>query len=131
MMTDPLADFLTRIKNGYMAHKEKIDVSHSKVKESLAKLLSEQGYVGKVDVSKIDKTKSVISIQLLYQNRKPKVEEIIKVSKPGRRTYVNKKSIPKVLSGLGICVISTPLGLMTGKQAAQKGLGGELICKMW
>jgi len=131
MMTDPIADLLIQIKNGYMARKNKIVVSHSKAKEALAALLSNVGYLGKVEINRKDKGKPAIAIELVYRDSKPKVNQIINVSTPGRRVYVNRRNIPRVLGGLGITVISTPSGLMIDSQAAKLGLGGEVICKIW
>ena len=131
MMTDPIADLLIQIKNGYMAHKSNIVVSHSKMKEALVNLLSSVGYIGKVNVDTTESRKSEITIELIYQGKKPKINQIVNVSKPGRRVYVNKKNIPKVLGGLGISIVSTPAGLMTDSAARKKGMGGEVICKIW
>lgn len=129
MTTDPIADLLIQIKNGYMARKNKIVVSHSKAKEALVNLLSNAGYLGKVEINK--KEKPSIAIELVYRDSKPKLNQVINVSTPGRRVYVNRRNIPKVLGGLGIAVISTPAGLMVDSQARKKGLGGEVICKIW
>ncbi len=130
MMTDPIADLLARIKNGYLAGKNQVAAPHSKAKQALAQLLSKEGYIDEVKVEKGDKAKDLI-LKLIYEGKKPKLTEIIRVSKPGGRVYVKKDEIPKVLGGLGIVILSTPKGLMTGKEARKKGMGGEVICKMW
>lgn len=132
MMTDPISNFLIQIKNGYMARKNKVVVLHnSKFKEDLANLLSREGYIGKVEVKKEGKVKRNLEVVLNYKNKKPALNEIAIVSKPGKKVYVRKDMIPRVLGGLGKVVISTSSGIMTGGQARKKGLGGEIICKIW
>lgn len=131
MTNDPIADFLIQIKNGYMAKKSQVTIGHSKVKESLAKILNKNGWLGKVTVGKSKENFSQIIIDLLYDRKLPKVTEIVIVSKPGRRVYVKASALPRVLGGLGMAVISTSSGLMTDKEARKKGLGGEVICKIW
>lgn len=131
MMTDPIADFLIQIKNGYLAKKNKITLPHSIMKESLAALLKEEGYLKTVAVEKTTQTKKNLVLELVYQNKQSKIKEVKIISKPGRRFYIGKDKIPNVLGGLGIAVISTPMGLKTGKEAKKKGLGGELLCKIW
>lgn len=130
-MTDPISDLLIQIKNGYMAKKEKVEVSHSKFKETLAVLLSRENYLGKIQVKADGKTRKILEINLAYQNKEPKITEITRMSKISRRMYVKKNAIPRVLGGKGIAVLSTPLGLMTDKEAKKKGSGGELICKVY
>lgn len=131
-MTDPISNFLIQIKNGYMARKNKVVVLHnSKFKEDLANLLSREGYIGKVEVKKEGKVKRNLEVVLNYKNKKPALNEIAIVSKPGKKVYVRKDMIPRVLGGLGKVVISTSSGIMTGGQARKKGLGGEIICKIW
>lgn len=131
MITDPVSDFLIQIKNGYMARKNQIVIPCSKMRESLARLLNNAGYIGKINIMKDAETKSKIAIDLIYKNNQPKVTEIIMVSKPGRRVYQGKDQLPRVLGGGGIAIISTPSGLMTDKEARKKSLGGEVICKIW
>lgn len=129
-MNDPISDLLTQIKNAYMARKETVVISHSKPKEMIALLLSKEGYVGKVSVKETEGKKK-ITIEMLYREKKPKVTDLTRISKPGRRVYAAKDSLPKVLGGLGITIVSTSSGLMTDREARKKGLGGELICKVW
>jgi len=114
-----------------MARKNQIVMPHSKMKESLAKLLNSAGYIGKFNIMKDAKTKSNIALDLIYKNNQPQVTEIIIVSKPGRKVYAGRNHLPKVLGGGGIAVISTPLGLLTDREARKKGIGGEVICKIW
>lgn len=130
MMTDTIADFLTSLKNGYMAHKNELVIPSSKMKQSLASLLQKEGLIGKITLIG-DRSKTDLKIDLIYEKGRPKVTQIVKVSKPGRKVYVNKDKIPKVLGGLGISVLSTSCGLMTDKEARKKKIGGEIICKIW
>lgn len=131
MLTDPISDFLIQIKNGYMARKECVVIPYSKIKEELANLLSKKGYLGKVQVRQISKVKRDLAIDLTYVGKQPKLTDVVRVSKISRRVYAKKGEIPKVLSGLGIAIISTSSGLMAGSEARKKGLGGEIICKVW
>jgi len=131
MLTDPIADFLIQIKNGYLARKKKITVPTSKVKESIARLLSKEGYLGKIEFKKESENKINMIVELLYPDKKPKITEVFRLSKPGRRLYVKSVHIPKILGGFGEVIISTSKGFMTGKEARKKNLGGELICKFW
>ncbi len=131
MMTYTIADFLIQIKNGYMAHKDTIEVPFSKMKGALAELLKKEGYLSSIEVKNKNTPKSRLIAGLVYEGKNPKVTQITIVSKPGKRVYVGKKRIPKVLGGLGITILSTPLGLMADRQAREKGVGGEIICKIW
>lgn len=128
--SDPIADMLTRIKNGYLSRKVDVMVPFSKFKESLAKTLVNAGYVEAYEVVKEDKFPE-LKVTLKYADRKPAIEEIKKVSKPGIRIYAGKNNLPKVLSGFGVSIISTSKGLMTDKEARKAGLGGEVICRVW
>ena len=131
MMTDPIADFLIQIKNGYMAGIKKVSIPQSRMKEALANLLKKEGYLRDVKVKEVTEVKKNLELELFYQNKQPKLKEIKIISKPGRRYYIKKGEVPKVLGGLGIAVISTCIGLITGNEAKKKNLGGELICKIW
>jgi small subunit ribosomal protein S8 len=131
MMTDPIADMLTRIRNGLMARQEKVDVPASKLKAEIARILKEEGFIQ--NYKKIeDKKQSVLRI---FLRRGTEGAEVVlgleRVSKPGRRIYVNKDEIPKVQGGLGINILSTSRGIMTGRQALREGVGGELLCNVW
>jgi len=139
MINDPIADFLIRIKNGYLAKKTEVSVPYSKIKENLGKILVEEGYLEKLKIPacpagrrnpKSEIRKNLV-LTLKYEKKKPALTDVQRVSKPGLRIYVDKTKIPKVLGGLGITIISTPKGLMTDKEARKKGLGGEVICKVW
>ena len=123
---------LTRIRNGYLADKKQIKIPFSNLKEEIAKVLEKEGYLKKIDVKKAkDKSYKVLTCYLKYKNNKPSITKIDRVSKPGRREYVTKENLPRVLNGLGIAVVSTSQGVMTGKEARKKGIGGELICQVW
>lgn len=129
-MNDPISDCLIRIKNGYMARKGKVEMPYSKMKQAVLSVLNKHGYVGKIEIAGVGVKKSLI-IDLLYQNKIPKLTDLEIVSKPGRRVYVPFRKLPKVLSGLGITIVSTPEGLLAGNTAHKKKIGGELICKVW
>jgi len=130
MMTDPIADMLTRIRNAIRAKHKITRLPASKVKAEIARILKDEGYIN--DYSQSTEGKPTLSIVLRYG---PEGERVIsgieRVSKSGCRVYVKKDAIPKVLGGLGISIISTPQGLMTGAESRRKGLGGEVICNVW
>lgn len=128
MISDPIADMLTRIRNGYLARKIIIDVSGSKLRERLADLLVKESYIKKVTKDKSGKS---IQLELLYKNGKPAITQVNKISKPGLRKYIGVKDIPRVLGGAGIVILSTSKGLMNGKEAKKNRLGGEIICEIW
>ncbi|MDD3852576.1 MAG: 30S ribosomal protein S8 [Syntrophomonadaceae bacterium] len=131
VMTDPIADFLTRIRNGNMVMHETVEVPSSKVKLSIADIMKQEGYIKEYEYIEDDK-QGVIRVYLKYGSNKQKVITGIKrISKPGLRVYVKKDEVPRVLGGLGTAVISTSRGLMTDKKARKEGLGGEVICYIW
>lgn len=130
-MTDPIADFLTRIRNGNMVMHETVEVPGSKIKLSIADIMKREGYIKDYEYIE-DGKQGIIRIYLKYGPNKEKVITGIKrISKPGLRVYVKKDEIPRVLGGLGTAVISTSKGLMTDKEARKAGLGGEVICYIW
>lgn len=131
MMTDPISDLIIQIKNGYMAKNEKIEVPYSKLKEMLVSLMSKEGYLGKIKVNEDKAGRKTLEVNLAYLGKSPKMTYISRMSKISRRMYAGKKSIPKVLGGKGIMIVSTPQGLMIDNEARKKGLGGELICKIY
>jgi small subunit ribosomal protein S8 len=131
MMTDPIADFLTRIRNANQVYKEQVDIPASKMKKELAEILKREGFIKNYEYIE-DGKQGILRLYLKYGPNKEKVITGLKrISKPGLRVYVKKDEIPKVLGGLGIAVISTSKGLMTDKQARKEGLGGEVICYIW
>ena len=128
-MTDPISDMLTRIRNAQRALLPTVEVPHSKIKENIANVLKKEGYVAEVVVE--GKMPKVIKLKLKYQGKKSIIEGIRRVSRPGLRQYVGATEIPRVLGGLGVAVISTPEGVMTGTAARRKNLGGEILCHVW
>jgi len=126
-MSDPIADMLTRIRNGQMAGQSRVVMPSSKVKASVAKVLNEEGYIASFSIND-NNGKSELSVDLKYFEGKPVIETIKRVSRPGLRVYKNKDELPKVIGGLGIAVISTSKGIMTDRQARTAGIGGEVIC---
>jgi small subunit ribosomal protein S8 len=133
-MTDPVADFLTRIRNGIHAAHETVELPASKLKAELARILAEQGYIDSWAVSpRADGAAGeVIVVRLKYtQARHPAISGLQRVSRPGRRTYVDARHIPKVLGGMGTAIISTSRGVMTGHEARLAGVGGEVLVRVW
>lgn len=128
MMTDPIADMLARIRNAHLALHKEVDVPRSKMKEAMANILKQEGYVEDVT---IDGDKNNIKIILKYLNGKPVISGLKRISTPGRRVYVNSREIPSVQNGLGICILSTSSGVLDGKAALDKKVGGELLCEIW
>jgi len=128
-MTDPISDMLTRIRNAGRALLPTVEMPHSRMKESLANILKQEGYVAEVTVEAGMPKK--IKLKLKYNGKKSVIEGLRRISKPGLRHYVGAAEIPRVLNGMGVSVISTPEGVMTGAQAKKKNLGGELLCYVW
>ncbi|RDE66474.1 30S ribosomal protein S8 [Aggregatibacter segnis] len=125
-MQDPIADMLTRIRNGQAANKVAISMPSSKLKVAIANVLASEGYIESVKV--VEGVKPELEITLKYFQNKPVVESIQRISRPGLRIYKRKDELPKVMGGLGIAVVSTSKGVMTDRAARQAGLGGEIIC---
>jgi small subunit ribosomal protein S8 len=131
MVSDPIADMLTRIRNGIMTRQKQVVVPGSKVKVALARILKEEGFIRDFEVTK-DVPQSQLRIVLKYdRDRQPVITGLRRISKPGRRVYVKRSEIPWVLSGLGVAVMSTPQGIMTGQRARRMGFGGEVLCYVW
>jgi len=131
MMTDPVADLLTRIRNASMAQHRRVVVPSSKVKVALAKVLAEEGFIAGYMVTE-DRPQANLILGLKYTGKaQPVITNLERISKPGRRVYVGYRDIPWVRSGLGINVISTPKGVMTGRQARRERVGGEILCNVW
>jgi small subunit ribosomal protein S8 len=129
-MTDPVADMLTRIRNAIMARHTRVLIPASKMKIAIARILQEEGYVGSFDVVQ-DNSQGTLRITLKYVDKRPVLQQLKRVSKPGLRVYTRRDAIPRVRGGLGTAIISTPQGIMTGRKAYQLGLGGEVICYVW
>jgi len=130
MMTDPIADMLTRIRNGNSAKHKTVEIPASNMKKNLAQILLDEGYIQGYNVTEDDK-QGVITVDLKYVQEQRVISGIKRISKPGRRVYVKSNEVPKVLNGLGIAVISTSKGIMTDKQARNEAVGGEVICYVW
>jgi small subunit ribosomal protein S8 len=129
--TDPIADFLTRIRNGLQADHELVDIPASKLKLEMARVLREQGYIEDFSAEPA-RVGEVLRVRLKYtEDRAPVISGMKRVSKPGRRTYVNHTEIPKVLGGMGTAIISTSRGVMTGHEARRAGVGGEVVAYIW
>jgi small subunit ribosomal protein S8 len=130
MVTDPIADLLTRVRNAAMARHDSVVIPASKVKILVAKILKDEGFIVDYSIIKGDPQR-MIKITLKYIDKQPAFIGLERVSKPGLRIYTGKKEIPRVYGGLGIAVISTSKGLMTGQQAWKKNIGGEVLCYVW
>jgi small subunit ribosomal protein S8 len=130
-MTDPIADMLTRIRNANMVSHETVEIPASKLKIELAKLLKSEGFISDYEVKEAGKFK-VIVITLKYDaNKKPVISKLERISKPGLRTYHKAKTLPKVLGGLGVAIISTSKGLLTDRKARKENVGGEVLCYIY
>lgn len=131
MMTDPIADMLTRIRNAILIKSEKVDIPASKIKVDISKILKEEGFVKSYKIIK-DKKQGLLRITLKYT---PDNESIItglrRISKPGRRVYVGKDELPRVMGGVGLAIITTSKGVMSDKKCRQEGVGGEVLCYIW
>jgi small subunit ribosomal protein S8 len=131
-ITDPIADMLTRIRNAIMARHDSVLIPASKTKISIADILKQEGFITDYEVVKGNTPQRVIKIQLKYTGKKePVLTGLKRVSKPGLRVYVGKGEIPRIYEGMGITILSTPSGVMTGRQAWRKGVGGEVLCYIW
>ena len=130
MMTDPIADMLTRIRNGNMKKHESVEVPASNMKKSLAQILLDEGYIKGFNVVE-DNKQGMITIDLKYVDEQRVISGLKRISKPGRRVYVRANEVPRVLDGLGIAVLSTSHGVLTDKQAREEGVGGEVLCYIW
>lgn len=131
MQTDPIADMLTRIRNASMVQHRTVVIPSSKIKANIAKILQEEGFIQAYSVTDEQPQPNLV-LQLKYTGRgEPVITGLQRVSKPGRRTYTGYREIPWVRSGLGINIVSTPKGLMTGRKARQARLGGEILCNVW
>jgi len=132
-VTDPIADTLTRIRNAGIAQQSQVAMPNSKMREAIARILKEEGFVQDYEVLP-GKVNSTLLIHMKYtRERRPKpvISGLLRVSKPGRRTYCSKHEIPWVRSGLGVAILSTSKGVMTGDEARQQGIGGEVLCYAW
>ena len=136
MINDPIADMLTRIRNAMMAGHAEVAMPSSNIKKEIARILKEEGFIEDFSVNEGEKaSQNTLQIKIKYagerRSRKPVITGIERVSRPGRRVYTRHDEIPWVLSGMGISILSTPKGVMTGQRARQEGVGGEILCKVW
>ncbi len=129
-MTDPIADMIARIKNAVLARHETVSIPHSVIKQSIAKILQENGYIESFIVTDA-KPQPEIIVTLKYVNKAPVITDIKRTSKPGRRLYSGSGSVPRVLNGYGMSILSTSKGVMSNAQARKQNVGGELICQIW
>jgi len=129
-VTDPIADYLTRIRNAQLAGHRVLEIPASNLKKSITEILYDQGFILKYKVEDSEGPQGLIKIALKYDKhtKKPVIEKLGRISKPGLRKYASSTEIPKIINGLGICIVSTSRGLMTGKQARKENVGGELLC---
>ena len=136
-VTDPIADMLTRIRNATIASHSIVAMPNSKMKLAIAQILKDEGYISNFEVveESDNPSKKVLRLRLKYvgerRERRPVITGLKRVSRPGRRIYTGRREIPWVLSGMGIAILSTPKGVMTGQRARQLGVGGEVLCKIW
>lgn len=130
MVNDPIGDLLIQIKNASMAGKSRIELPYSGMKMEVAKILSQTGYVGSVGKTG-QAPKFMLTVEIKYDGKDPVITDVKRVSKPGLRLYVNKRTIPTVVGGMGIAILSTPQGVMSGAEAKKRGIGGELLCTIW
>lgn len=131
VMTDPIADFLTRIRNANVVYHDKVEAPSSKIKVAIADILKEEGFIKDCEFV-TDGKQGLIRVFMKYGNNRERVITGLKrISKPGLRVYARKDSLPKVLGGLGIAIISTSMGIMSDRQARKQGLGGEVVCYVW
>jgi small subunit ribosomal protein S8 len=133
-MTDPIADFLTRVRNGITAAHEEVEIPSSKLKREMARILKEQGYIRdfEIEAPTAEHPGEIIRVTLKYTDeRRSAITGLKRVSRPGQRSYVNHKEIPKVLGGMGTAIVSTSRGVMTGHEARDAGVGGEVVAYVW
>ena len=131
-MTDPIADMLSRIRNGIQAHHDRVEIPASKLKVEIAKILKSEGFIRNYALVDKEKIQAVLRVDLKYSSDgEPVIHGIERISRPGRRVYRNKAEIPSVLGGLGLAIVSTSKGVLAGHDAAKNGIGGEVLCQVW
>jgi len=131
MMTDPIADMLTRIRNGLLARHKSVEVPASKLKLEIARILKEEGYIEDYEFVQEGPQGKIVLALKYDENRRPAIAGLKRISKPGRRVYAGVKKLPWVMGGLGIAIISTSQGIMTDHEARRRGVGGEILCEIW
>ncbi|HSB52024.1 MAG TPA: 30S ribosomal protein S8 [Dissulfurispiraceae bacterium] len=130
MLTDPIADMLTRIRNALLIRTEKVDIPASKMRVEIAKILKEEGFIKSYKIIK-DKKQGILRIALKYTGNEATISGLKRVSTPGRRVYVGKDEVPSVMGGVGVAIITTSRGLLTDTKCRQEGVGGEVLCYVW
>jgi small subunit ribosomal protein S8 len=131
VLTDPVSDYLTRLRNAMEADHEQVEIPASRLKKEMSRILKEQGYISDFEVAQGDKGE-VVRVTLRYtDDRSPVISGMERVSRPGRRRYVPKEDVPRVLGGMGTAIVSTSSGVMTGHEARKKGVGGEVVAYVW
>jgi small subunit ribosomal protein S8 len=131
MLTDPISDYLARIRNGLTAAHEEVEIPSSRLKKEMSRILQEQGYIVGFDVEPTP-VGEVIRVKLRYtDDRQPVISGMERISRPGRRRYVNRNQVPRVQGGMGTAIVSTSVGVMTGHEAKAKGVGGEVVAYVW
>ncbi len=131
MHTDPISDFLTRIRNASSAVKGECVSPHSKMKAEIARILKEEGFISDFSDAKDDRGHKTLVVKLKYVNGEPSINGLERVSRPGLRLYSKSSDIPRVLNGLGVCILTTPKGMMKDRDARRQKLGGEMVCNVW
>lgn len=130
MVNDPIGDLLIQIKNAAMAKRRHVRLPHSRLKHAVADILSREGYIGRV-IKGSTRDKPFLEVEIKYLDGNPVITDVKRMSKPGLRQYVKNQQIPTIVGGMGIAILSTPQGIMTGKEAKKRGVGGELLCTIW
>ena len=131
-MTDPVADMLTRLRNAITSHHDRVELPASKLKVEIARILKSEGFIRNYSLIEKDKVQATLRIDLKYSAEgEPVIHGIERVSRPGRRVYRNKQEIPRPLGGLGLAIVSTSKGVLSGEEAAKSGVGGEVLCQVW
>ncbi|UCG78674.1 MAG: 30S ribosomal protein S8 [Nitrospirota bacterium] len=130
MLTDPIADMLTRIRNAIRVKADKVDIPASRIKLEIAKILKEEGFIRAYKIIK-DKRQGILRLSIKYVNQESVIGGLKKISKPGRRVYVGSKEVPAVMGGVGIAILTTSQGIMHDRAARSQGVGGELLCYVW
>ena len=130
MQTDPIADFLTSIRNAAAAKHQRVDVPASKLKSEIARILKEEGYISNYKTQEED-GKQILRVYLKYGGAESAIRDLARISRPGCRVYIGRDEIKRVQGGLGISIMTTPKGVMTGRQARREGVGGEVLCEVW
>jgi len=129
-LTDPVADFLARIRNAIRARHQKLDVPASKLKAEIARILKEEGYIANYKTQD-EEGKAILRVYLKYAGSEAAIRDLARISRPGCRVYIGRDEIKRVQGGLGISIMTTPKGVMTGRQARREGVGGEILCEVW